>query len=235
MGWDSWRGMNLRRAREASRVVHRLAVFLVAAGALIGLDGRAAGAAADESTRAGPSQAPQLVEASVAHGPQRPATVPVLPGWFVGKQVFYGPLVGRPKPGEGYQPAEGDSFAIHNGPGIFHFTLTSGMWWLRVGDRPRLAMDLQSGAGAYAKPGLLPDLGVSARFRAAVTMDDKTKWFDEFGSIDAVLSPGSARWTCRDDALGVTIAIHVRPLVGPWGFATEAEVTASPARMRQNR
>ena len=84
--------------------------------------------------------------------------------------------------------------------------------------------------GAYAQPGLLPDLGVSARFRAAVTVDDKTKWLDEFGSIDAVLSPGSARWTCRDDALGVTIALHVRPLVGPWGFAAEADVTASPAR-----
>ena len=156
-----------------------------------------------------------------------PSSVPVLPGLFVGKQWIYGPLVGRPAEGQGYQPVEGDSFAVHNGKGIHHFILTSGMWWLRVGDRPRLAMEVRTGHGAYAQPGLLPDLGVSGQFRAAVTADGKTKWLDEFSSIDAVLSPGSARWTCRDEELGVTVALGVRPLLEPWGFAAMADVTAS--------
>ena len=132
--------------------------------------------------------------------------MPVLPGLFVGKQIFNGPLVGRPAKGHGYQPVDGDSFAVHNGPGVHNFILTSGMWWLRVGDRPRLALELRSGQGAYAQPGLLPDLGVSGQFRVAVTAGDKTKWLDEFSAVDAVLSPGSARWTCRDEDLGVTIA-----------------------------
>lgn len=64
----------------------------------------------------------------------------LLPGMFAGKPWISGPLAGRPAAGQGYQPAEGDSFAVHNGTGIHHFMLTTGMWWLRVGDRPRLAI-----------------------------------------------------------------------------------------------
>lgn len=169
---------------------------------------------------------PQAVEIIATHGPQQPSMVPVQPGLFVGKQVFYGPLVGRPAEGQGCQPADGDSFAIHNGQGVHHFILTSGMWWLRVGDRPRLAMELRSGAGAYAEPGLLPGLGVSGQFRARVTAGGKTKWLDEFQSVDAVLSPGSARWVCRDEELGLTVALAARPLLEPWGFAVVADVTA---------
>ncbi|MCX6927051.1 MAG: hypothetical protein NT154_28175, partial [Verrucomicrobia bacterium] len=154
-------------------------------------------------------------EASFSRGPQYLSSIPVMPGMFLGRQWIYGPLVGRPAEGRGYEPAEGDSFAIHNGKGIHHFILTAGMWWLRVGDRPRLAMELRSSHGAYAKPGLLPDLGVSGQFRVAVTASGKTRWLDQFSAIDAVLSPGSARWTCRDEELGVTVALGVRPLLEP--------------------
>jgi len=89
--------------------------------------------------------------AAFAHGPQQPTCVPVLPGLFVGKQIFNAPLVGQPAEGQGYQPVDGDSFARHNGPGVHNFILTSGMWWLRVGDRPRLAIELRTGSGAYAQ------------------------------------------------------------------------------------
>ena len=183
--------------------------------------------AAAGTVYAGDSQ--QMVDAAAAfaHGPQQPASVPVLPGLFAGKQVFNAPLVGWPAQGQGYQPVDGDSFAIHNGPGVHNFTLTSGMWWLKVGDRPWLAMELRAGAGAYAQPGLLPEIGVSGRFRVAVTAGDKTKWLDEFSSIDAVLAPGVARWTCQDTDLGVTIALSVRPLLEPWGFAAVADVTVA--------
>ena len=58
--------------------------------------------------------------------------------------------MGPPAKNQGYQPVDGDSFAIHNGQGVHNFILTSGMWWLRVGDRPRLALELRSGAGPYA-------------------------------------------------------------------------------------
>jgi hypothetical protein len=145
--------------------------------------------------------------------------VPILPGLPVRKQWFYGPLVGRPAPGHGYQPNGGDSFAIHNGPGVHNFILTSGMWWLRVGDRPRFHMEVRSGAGAYASPALLPDLGATAQFRLAITGGGKTKWLDEFSSIDAVLSPGSARWSCQDKELGLSVSLQVQPFLRPWGFA----------------
>jgi hypothetical protein len=202
----------------------RFAALLIAPVALLSCIPAASAAEGPVPAKGG--EPPQPVEVSVSHGPQKPSSVPVLPGLFVGKQIFYGPLVGRPAEGQGYQPADGDSFAVQNGQGIHHFILTSGMWWLRVGDRPRLAMELRSGSGAYAQPGLLPDLGVSGQFRVAVTAGEKTKWLDKFGVIAAVLSPGSARWTCRDEELGVAIALSVRPLLEPWGFAVVADVTS---------
>ena len=199
--------------------------FFIAAFAMLGSLLDLCAAEGQVPARGGDSFLP--IEVSVSHGSQRPSSVPVLPGLFIGKQWFYGPLVGRPAEGQGYRPVEGDSFAIHNGTGVHNSILTSGMWWLRVGDRPRFAMELRSGHGAYAEPGLLPDLGVSGQFRVAVTAGGKTKWLDEFSSIDAVLSPGSARWTCRDEELGVVVELKTRPLLAPWGFAATAEVTAS--------
>ena len=170
------------------------------------------------------------VRAELSHGPQWPTTVPVRSGMNVGKQFLYGPLVGRPAPGQGYQPADGDSFAIRNGPNVCHFILTSGMWWLRVGDRPILRMELRSGQGAYASPALLAGLGVSGQFRLAICEGGKRRWLDELGEIDAVLSPGSAHWTCRDGESGLTVRLQARPLVGPWGFAAVADVSGPADR-----
>ena len=59
------------------------------------------------------------------------------------------------------KPAGGDGFLVHNGPGRRDFILTSGMWWLLVGDRPRLSMELRTSSGAYAEPGLLPGLEIA--------------------------------------------------------------------------
>jgi hypothetical protein len=173
---------------------------------------------------------PLPVEAAFSHGPQQPATVPILPGLNLGKQVFYGPLVGAPAPGQGYQPADGDSFAVHNGKGVHNFILTAGTWWLRVGDRPRLALDMRTTAGAYAQPGLLPDIGVSGQLRVRVITAEKAKWLDEFDSVDALLSPGSGRWTCQDRDLGVTVGLEAVPFIKPWGFAATATVSADQPR-----
>lgn len=177
---------------------------------------------------AGPASAPApalKVRLERSHGPLLPTTVPVLEGMNVGKQFMYGPLVGRPARGQSYQPAGGDSFAIRNGPNVCHFILTSGAWWLRVGDKPILRMELRSSHGAYASPSLLAGLGVSGQFRLAVIQDGQRRWLDEFPQIDAVLSPGSGRWTCRDEQAGLTVRLEARPLVGPWGFAVVADVS----------
>ncbi|MBI4325212.1 MAG: hypothetical protein HY674_08100, partial [Chloroflexi bacterium] len=202
--------------RANSAIVSRLGGAVLLAGTL--------------SLQCFPAGEPLPVEATFAHGAQQPSQVPVLPGLNVGQQVFYGPLVGAPAPGQGYQPADGDSFAIHNGKGVHNFILTTGNWWLRVGDRPRLHLELRTAAGAYAQPALLPDLGVSGQLRLRVTVGEKTKWLDEFDSIDALLSPGSVRWTCQDQDLGLTVRLEAQPLLRPWGFAATAAVSAAQPR-----
>ena len=179
-------------------------------------------AAASGAGRANPID----VQAEVSHGPQQPSAVPVLPGLNVGRLIHCLPLVGEPREGEGHQPVDGDSFARHNGRGAHNYIITTGAWWLRVGDQPRLAMQLRTGSGAYAQPGILPDLGVEGQLRIAVTIGDRTKWLDAFESIDVVLSPGSARWVCRDAGLGVTVNLEARALIDWFGFAVDAEVLA---------
>src|ERR1051326_4243362 len=69
---------------------------------------------------------PLHVEATFSHGAQHPTTVPVPPSLSLRKQVFYGPLVGVPGPGKGYQPTDGNGFSIHNGKGVYNFILTTG-------------------------------------------------------------------------------------------------------------
>ena len=169
----------------------------------------------------------ETVKARFAHGSQRPATVPVLGGLNVGRNPF-GRLP-RAAGKEDYQPIEGDSYTKHNGSGVHNFIITSGAWWLRVGDRPRLAIQVRTGGGAYAQPGLLPGLGISGDFRLAVTAAGKTTLLDKFDSIKAVLSPGSARWSCSDKASGLTVNLQVYPLVDIYGFAVTADVTARQA------
>ena len=177
----------------------------------------AASAAAGEDAEA------LKVTVTTAHGPQKPAVVAVLPGLALAKPLFGG-TVGRPLPGKGYQPSGGDSFLVHNGAG-HGFILTSGMWWLRVGDRPRLSMELRTASGAYAEPGLLPGLGVSGDLRVAVACGGKQKFLDQFSSIDAVLSPGSVVWKCSDDELGLAVEMQAAPLIEPWGFVAAAKVS----------
>ena len=180
------------------------------------------------SSRAYPQKDPEALHVSVtvAHGPQRPAVVPILPGLQVEKPLFGGQPVGRLAPGNGYQPAGKDSFLVHNGPGRHDFILTSGMWWLRVGDRPRMSLELRSGHGAYAEPALLPGLALSGELRLVVEAGNKQKYLDEFSSIDAVLSPGSVLWKCSDDALGLKVELQAVPLITPWGLTATAKIAA---------
>ncbi len=174
---------------------------------------------------------PLHVEGTFFHGAQTPTIVPVPPSLSLKKQVFYGPLVGVPAAGQGYQPADGNGFLIHNGKGAFNCILTTGTWWLRAGDRPRLRLDMRTTAGAYALPGLLPDIGVTGDFRVQVTANEKTKWLDQFDSIDATLYAGSVRWRCQDNDLGISIELEALRLVGrPWGFSATTRVSAESSR-----
>ena len=163
---------------------------------------------------------PQVI---LSHGPQKPSTVPVLPGLNTGRSLFSGGP-GKPASEPCYEPAEGDSFRIRNGPRKFNHNLTAGVWYLLVGDRPALKMTLRGENGSYALPALLPGLGIEGEVHLAVSANGKTKWLDRFDSVVGVLSPGSARWTCSDTNLGVTVELAANPFQAMFGFAATATV-----------
>src|SRR6185503_10365223 len=68
----------------------------------------------------GAANAPLLVTAQFEHGPQRPSSVPILPGLNVGRNPF-GKLVGQPIGKAPYDPLAGDSFRRHNGPSAYNY------------------------------------------------------------------------------------------------------------------
>ena len=162
-------------------------------------------------------------QVTFSHGPQKPAAVPVLPGLNTGRSLFSGGA-GKPASEPCYEPAEGDSFLIRNGPRKFNHHLTAGVWYLLVGDRPALKMTLRGERGTYALPALLPGLGIEGEVHLAVSAGGKTKWLDRFDSVVGVLSPGSARWTCSDTNLGVTVELDANPFQAMYGFAATATV-----------
>jgi hypothetical protein len=175
------------------------------------------------------AESPLPVQATFSQGPQQPSAVPILPGLQLGRNPF-GAILGRPAPGKGYQPVDGDSFACHNGAQAYNYIITSGTFWLHAGELPRLMLALRSSASSYAQPALLPGLGIGGKLRLFVRTDSGAKWLDKFDSIDAVLAPGSARWTCTDQTLGVTIRLEANPLIDRFGFAATADITAGSAK-----
>lgn len=183
---------------------------------------------------ADPVKSPEAVEARItlSHGPRRPTTIPIVPGLNAGRSLFSGGP-GKPADEPRYEPVDGDCLAIHNGPRSFNHILTAGVWHLLVGDRPALKMTFRGERGSYALPNLLPGLGIEGELRLAVTAAGKTKWLHRFDRIDAVLSPGAARWRCSDSALPCTLTLEVHPFVDAFGFAATARVenTSEPVAL----
>ena len=165
------------------------------------------------------------VHGNLSYGPQRPSSVPVVEGLSLGRSYdfFHGaPTV----EGTRYEPEGVDSLSIHNGPGCFNYLITAGVWYLRAGDRPIVQIEVQPDSGGYAKPAILPDLGVGGRARIFLSNGDNGKWLDRFESVRAILSPGSARWICSDTQLGMELELQTHQFTEPYGFSMTAKTTS---------
>ena len=184
------------------------------------------------------------VDAAFVHGPQKPSEIPIVPPLNVGRSFFVPDVKGIPgafvgdffkskgnrSGGPYFEPAGSDSYGIHNGQGEYFYFIsvgnTSGYFFLRVSDRPHFSIYTQAPSGGYAYPVLLPDIGAGGHIRLAVTADGKTRWLDEFDSVDAILPAGEARWICKDEQLGVTIELTVNPFIKVYGCAATAKVSS---------
>ncbi len=210
---------------------------------------RAALALATASGRAaGQKDVDCKVEASFSHDAQVPSQIPVLPGLHVGRSFYPQDEDDTPAKRKQYVSIENGGYLIRSGPnapnsalardlGALSLTEKSlrpaahnyvlagdGVWYLRAGDLPRLELQHRSPQNSYATPALLPDLGISGRFRLAVTAGGSTKWLDRFGSIEARLTPGAATWNCSDEKLAVEIELAANPLISVNGFLLTARV-----------
>jgi hypothetical protein len=182
--------------------------------------------------RAGLSAPPPSIKSSIVFGftPQTPQHTPVLPGLNIGRS-FYEYDDNPPASGKRYAPAEGGGFAIHNGPDTYNHTLMGdGVWYLLVGDKPRLKMLHRTGEGSYATPGILPDLGTGGRLRLAVSCGGTTKWLDQFDSIDTQFATRIATWRCRDAAFDLSLQLEASPLIASNGFIVSATLRSDSSR-----
>ena len=173
-------------------------------------------------------------EAEFTHGPQRPSSIPILPGLNIGWSFFLtdsGVFNGAGANNTGgpyYESADEDSFGIHNGPGSYHYKIsvgdTSGGFYLYAGDRPNFSIVTQPPSGGYAYPVLIPDIGAGGQVRLAVTSNGRTKWLDEFSTVDGVLQAGEVKWTCKDEELDAEIEMTLNPFIKVYGCAATAKV-----------
>ncbi len=171
------------------------------------------------------------VKVTFKHGPQRPSSIPVLSGFNVGRS-FYDYNRGARAAGKHYERADDESFIIHNGPDSFnHVLMGEGVWYLRAGDKPHIRLSHRS-YQPYSgiKPDLVPGLGIGGHLRIAVTSEDKTKWLEEFDSIDTKFSPGSTTWHCSDMELNTTIELTLNPLIKSNGFIATARASSEENR-----
>jgi len=171
------------------------------------------------------------VKVEFSHKPQSPSRIPLQPGLNIGRS-FYFYDDEPPRPGKRYELAEEGGYTIRNGPDTYnHILMGEGVWYLLVGDKPRFRLFHRTGEGSYAKPGILPDLGVDGRLRVAIAAHDKLKWLDQFDCVDTHFDLGVATWKCSDASIGPSIELTARVLISCNAFiatVTPSSDSASP-------
>ena len=93
------------------------------------------------------------------------------------------------------------SFIKTNGKSEQTYVITTGVWRLLVGDKPVIGLDLRNTGGAYARPGILPDLGVKGKVRLEVGTKRSKKYLEDFTKITTILLAGEPKWICEDNNL----------------------------------
>jgi hypothetical protein len=170
------------------------------------------------------------VHVELNYGTQMPTQIPIVPSLNIGRSFFSYDDDAPPK-GKRYEPAAGGGYGIHNGPDAYNYLLVGdGVWSLAGGDKPILGLRHRSPINSYATPALLPDLGVGGRFRLHVRVGDRSKWLDEFESIDTRLTPGVATWRCRDPTFALTVGLEAHPLISCNGFIVSARIASEVSR-----
>ncbi|HBE40322.1 MAG TPA: hypothetical protein DDW27_03815 [Bacteroidales bacterium] len=161
---------------------------------------------------------------SFSNNKQAPVDIPVMPALSQQNPYFDGGLVARPAGVNDYQPSGNGSFVKKNGKSELTYVITTGAWRLLVGDKPVIGLDQRITGGAYARPGLMPGLGVKGKIRLQVSDGKTSKNLEDFSGITVILSAGTTKWLCEDQNMKLKVLLKVHPFKEDFGFALTAEV-----------
>ena len=155
---------------------------------------------------------------------QSPIDVPVIPSLSQKTPYFFGGMIGRAVNSSDYQPYNEGAFIKTNGKSEQTYVITTGVWRLLVGDKPVIGLDLRNTGGAYAQPGILPDLGVKGKIRLQVSINKSHKYLEDFTKITTILSAGEPQWVCEDNNLKVKVTLTAHAFLEDYGCALIAQV-----------
>lgn len=173
------------------------------------------------------------VSVSFSDVAQKPLYVPVMQPLSRATPYFDGGLMGNaPGPGD-YQPYGEGSFIKKNGSSEGKYVITTGVWKLSVGDKPIVRLSLRDTGSAYAKPAILPHLGVNGKIRLEIISGKSKKYLDAFSSITTTLSAGEPRWICEDRQMKLKLTLTAHAFLENYGCALTAHVEAADGKKIQ--
>ena len=124
---------------------------------------------------------------SFSNNTQSPVDVPVIPSLSRKIPYYPGGMISRAAGPGDYQPYDEGAFIKTNGKSELTYVITTGVWRLMVGDKPIIGLDLRNTNGAYARPGILPHLGVKGKIRLQVSTKKSKKYLEDFTKITTIL------------------------------------------------
>lgn len=166
---------------------------------------------------------------------QKPLYVPVIAPLSRSTPYFDGGMMGKAAGPNDYQPYGEGGFIKKNGSSEGKYVITTGVWKLSVGDKPVIRLALRDTGSAYAKPAILPHLGVNGKIRLELICGKSKKYLDEFSSITTILSAGEPRWICEDRQLELKVILTAHALLEEYGCALTAQVEAGTEKKVQLR
>ncbi|MDP4251401.1 MAG: hypothetical protein Q8918_14950 [Bacteroidota bacterium] len=158
---------------------------------------------------------------------QSPRDVPVRPSLSRSTPYFDGGMMGKAADSGDYEPFGEGSFIKKNGHSQQKYVITTGVWRMLAGDEPVIGLALRDTNGRYARPGILPDLGVRGKIRLEVSTGQSKRYLEEFTTITTTLSAGEPAWICWDSLMKVKVTLTAHAFLEDYGCALIAQVESA--------
>jgi hypothetical protein len=164
---------------------------------------------------------------------QKPLHVPVISPLSRPTPYFDGGMIGKAATPEDYQPYGEGGFIKKNGDSEGKYVITTGVWKMSVGDKPIIHLSLRDTNSAYAKPAILPHLGVNGKIRLQIVSGKFKKFLDEFSSITTILLAGEPQWICQDRQMKIKITLTAHAFLEAYGCALTAQAESGDKKKIQ--